>query len=99
MSTARPRGVIAAAATPVDAAFNPDLPRLLRHCRALLDGGCDAINLLGTTAEASSFSAGPRLAVMPALAASGLPLARFMVGAGVCSLEETATLTRAACAM
>ena len=99
MPSARPRGVIAATATPVDAAFRPDLPRLVRHCRALLDGGCDAINLLGTTGEATSFSVTQRLEVMEAIADSGLPLARFMVGTGVCSLEETVTLTRAACEM
>ncbi len=99
MAPARPRGVIAATATPVDAAFGPDLPRLLRHCRALLDGGCDAINLLGTTGEATSFGVEQRLLVMQAIASNGLPLRRFMVGTGVCSLEETTTLTRAACAM
>src|SRR5918912_833501 len=99
MAPARPRGVIAATATPVDAAFRPDLPRLLRHCRTLLDGGCDAINLLGTTGEATSFSVDQRLDVMKAVAASGLPPQRFMVGTGVCALEETATLTRAACAL
>ena len=55
MAPSRPRGVIAATATPIDADFRPDLARLLAHCRALLDGGCDAINLLGTTGEATAF--------------------------------------------
>jgi 4-hydroxy-tetrahydrodipicolinate synthase len=95
----RPRGVIAATATPVDAAHAPDLPRLVRHCRALLDGGCDAINLLGTTGEATSFGVAQRLAVMKGIADAGLPLDRFMVGTGVCALDETVTLTRAACAL
>ena len=95
--SARPRGVIAAAATPVDAGYAPDLPRLLRHCRALLDNGCDAINLLGTTGEATAFSVEQRLAVMRAVAEGGLPLARFMVGTGVCALDDTVRLTRAAC--
>ena len=93
----RPRGVIAATATPVDADYRPDLPRLLRHCRALLDGGCDAINLLGTTGEATAFSVEQRLAVMRAVAEAGLPLERFMVGTGVSALEDTVRLTRAAC--
>lgn len=95
--SARPRGVIAATATPVDAGFAPDLPRLLGHCRALLEGGCDAINLLGTTGEATAFSVEQRIAVMRAVAEAGLPLARFMVGTGVCALEDTVRLTRAAC--
>ncbi|HEY2561541.1 MAG TPA: dihydrodipicolinate synthase family protein [Caldimonas sp.] len=97
MTLPRPRGVIAATATPVDADFRPDLGRLLRHCRALLDGGCDAINLLGTTGEATAFSVEQRLAVMRSVAEDGLPLDRFMVGTGVPALDETVRLTRAAC--
>ena len=93
----RPRGVIAATATPVDAGYAPDLPRLLRHCRALFDSGCDAINLLGTTGEATAFGVEQRLVVMRAVAAGGLPLARFMVGTGVSALDDTVRLTRAAC--
>ena len=95
--SARPCGVIAATATPVDGAFVPDLSRLLRHCRALLEGGCNAIALLGTTGEATAFSVEQRVAVMRAVAEAGLPLGRFMVGTGVCALEDTARLTRAAC--
>jgi len=97
MTTPRPRGVIAATATPVHADFTPDLPRLLAHCRALLENGCDAINLLGTTGEATAFSVEQRCAVMRGVAESGLPLERFMVGTGVCALEESVRLTRAAC--
>ena len=93
----RIRGVVAATATPVNADFSPDAARLVSHLWALLDGGCDAINLLGTTGEATSFSIGQRLALMHAVAAPGLPLDRFMVGTGVCALEETVQLTRAAC--
>jgi 4-hydroxy-tetrahydrodipicolinate synthase len=93
----RPRGVIAATATPVDAGFAPDTARLVAHCRTLLDTGCDAINLLGTTGEATSFGVAQRIGVMRAIARSGLPLARFMVGTGVCALDETVALTRAAC--
>jgi 4-hydroxy-tetrahydrodipicolinate synthase len=75
----------------------PDLPRLLAHCRALLDEGCDAINLLGTTGEATAFSVEQRLDVMRAVAEGGLPLDRFMVGTGVPALDDTVRLTRAAC--
>ena len=96
-SSSRPRGVIAATATPIDAEQQADLPRLLRHCRALLDDGCDAINLLGTTGEATSFGIEQRLAVMRGVAESGLPLDRFMVGTGLPALDDTVRLTRAAC--
>jgi 4-hydroxy-tetrahydrodipicolinate synthase len=99
MASPRLRGVIAATATPLLPDDSPDLPRLLAHCRALLEGGCDAINLLGTTGEATAFSIEQRLAVMQTVAASGLPLARFMVGTGVSSLDETVRLTQAAAEM
>lgn len=89
-------GVIAAAATPVQADGSPDPQRLLPHLRHLLANGCDAINLLGTTGEANSFSTRQRLAVMQAVKNGGLPMDRFMVGTGVCSLDETALLTQAA---
>nr|HET7858344.1 dihydrodipicolinate synthase family protein [Caldimonas sp.] len=97
MTFSRLRGVIAATATPVDGQFRPDLGRLVRHCRALLDGGCDAINLLGTTGEATAFGVEQRIAVMRAIAEAGLPLDRFMVGTGVPALDETVLLTRTAC--
>jgi len=96
MNKPRLRGVIAATATPLHPDFTPDLPRLVKHCRALLDDGCDAINLLGTTGEATAFSVAQRLAVMRSIGAAGLPLSRFMVGTGVCALEDTVQLTRAA---
>lgn len=95
-TTTRPRGVIAATATPLHADFTPDLPRLATHCRTLLDSGCDAINLLGTTGEATAFSTEQRLTVMRSIADAGLPLNRFMVGTGVCALDDMVQLTRAA---
>jgi 4-hydroxy-tetrahydrodipicolinate synthase len=90
------RGVIAATATPVGPDFSPDAARLVGHLRHLLENGCDAINLLGTTGEANSFSARQRLALMHAVKEAGLPMGRMMVGTGVCSLDETVTLTQAA---
>ncbi len=96
-SSSRLRGVIAAVATPLGAGFVPDVGRLARHCRALLDDGCDGINLLGTTGEATAFSVEQRLAVMKGIVDAGLPMARFMVGTGVCALDDSVRLTRAAC--
>lgn len=96
MTSSKLRGVIAATATPVHPDFSPDTVRLAPHLRKLLEGGCDAINLLGTTGEANSFSLRQRLAIMQSVKDAGLPLDRFMVGTGVCSLHETCTLTQAA---
>ncbi|RWF15117.1 MAG: dihydrodipicolinate synthase family protein, partial [Mesorhizobium sp.] len=71
----RLQGVIAATPTPLNADLTIDTGRLIAHCRWLLgEGGCDGINLLGTTGEATSFSVEQRVAAMRAVAASGLPL-------------------------
>lgn len=90
------RGVIAAVPTPVSPDYVPDAARLVAHCRKLLSNGCDGINLLGTTGEANSFAVAQRLQVMRDVAASGLPMSKFMVGTGVCSLAESVQLTQAA---
>ena len=90
-------GVFAAAATPLTAEFAIDHDKLVAHCGWLLgDGGCDGVNLLGTTGEATSFSVEQRIAAMGAVAASGLPLGRFMVGTGAAALGDSVRLTREA---
>ncbi|MGK9230042.1 dihydrodipicolinate synthase family protein [Inquilinus limosus] len=90
-------GVIAAAATPLRDDLSIDHGRLVAHCRWLLgDGGCDGVNLLGTTGEATSFSVEQRLAAMRAVAEAGLPMDRFMVGTGASALEDAVRLTLAA---
>ena len=94
------KGVIAAAATPVKDDLTIDLDHLVRHCAWLLeDGGCDGVNLLGTTGEATSFSAEQRIAAMRAVAASGLPLSRFMVGTGAAAFDDACRLTSEAKAL
>ncbi|WP_342238952.1 dihydrodipicolinate synthase family protein [Inquilinus sp. OTU3971] len=93
-------GVIAAAATPLRDDLSIDHERLVMHCRWLLgDGGCDAINLLGTTGEATSFSVEQRLAAMRAVAEAGLPMHRFMVGTGASALADAVRLTAEAKAL
>ncbi|HVJ53524.1 MAG TPA: dihydrodipicolinate synthase family protein [Aliidongia sp.] len=92
----RVKGIIAAAATPLHADFTIDHDKLVGHCRRLLDRGCNGINLLGTTGEATSFSVAERLAAMQAVAKSGLPLDRFLVGTGAAALADAVALTGAA---
>jgi len=88
-------GVIAAVATPVSAAFEPDLARFVRLAQFLLSHGCDGLNILGTTGEATSLSRDQRVAVMQAAAAS-LDRRRLMVGTGAASLADAIHLTRTA---
>src|SRR3970040_1231332 len=87
-------GVIAAIATPIDAAGSPDTARATRLARHLLDNGCDGLNVLGTTGEATSFSLDERKRVMSAYAQAGLPLDRLMVGTGAAAIADAVALTR-----
>jgi 4-hydroxy-tetrahydrodipicolinate synthase len=95
MTTAKPlHGVIAAVATAVDQTGEPDSARSTTLARFLLDNGCDGLNVLGTTGEATSFALDQRKRVMSAYAASGLPLDRMMVGTGAAALADAIALTR-----
>src|SRR6201998_554174 len=87
-------GVIAAIATAVDPKGEPDTARSTALARFLLDNGCDGLNVLGTTGEATSFSLDQRRRVMSAYADSGLPLDRMMVGTGAAALADAVALTR-----
>ena len=87
-------GVIAAVATAVDEAGAPDATRSTKLARFLLDTGCDGLNVLGTTGEATSFSLDQRKAVMTAYKAAGLPMDRLMVGTGAAATADAVALTR-----
>jgi 4-hydroxy-tetrahydrodipicolinate synthase len=87
-------GVIAAIATAVDPKGEPDCARSTALARFLLDNGCDGLNVLGTTGEATSFSLTQRQHVMGAYRDAGLPMDRLMVGAGAAALADAVALTR-----
>ena len=94
MSKATLRGVIAAIATPVDERGEPDTARAVKLAKFLLDGGCDGLNVLGTTGEATSFSLEQRKRVMSAYKEAGLPGERLMVGTGAAAVADAVALTR-----
>ena len=87
-------GVIAAVATPIDESGAPDLKRAVNLARYLLDNGCDGLNVLGTTGEATSFSLDERKGVMDAYKTNGLPLHLLMVGTGAAAVSDAVALTR-----
>ena len=91
-------GVIAAAATPLTADLQPDLDRFVALGSWLLENGCDALNICGTTGEATSFTRDQRMAIMSAAAAS-LPRDRMMVGTGAASVGDALALTEHAAAL
>src|SRR3954453_5153660 len=94
MTSSKLQGVIAAIATTVDAAGEPDCARSTALARFLLANGCDGLNVLGTTGEATSFSLDQRKRVMTSYREAGLPMARLMVGTGAAALDDAIALTR-----
>jgi 4-hydroxy-tetrahydrodipicolinate synthase len=87
-------GVIAAIATAVDDNNEPDTARSTKLAKFLLANGCDGLNVLGTTGEATSFSLEQRKRVMTAYRDAGVPLDRLMVGTGAASVADAVALTR-----
>jgi 4-hydroxy-tetrahydrodipicolinate synthase len=87
-------GVIAAVATPVAEDGSPDTARATKLALFLLDNGCDGLNVLGTTGEATSFSLEERKRVMTAYRDARLPLDRLMVGTGAAATADAVALTR-----
>jgi len=94
MSQATLSGVIAAIATPIEEGGAPDIKRATKLARFLLDNGCDGLNVLGTTGEATSFAREERMAVMSAYKQDGLPMQRLMVGTGAAAVADAVALTR-----
>jgi 4-hydroxy-tetrahydrodipicolinate synthase len=94
MTTTRLRGVIAAIATAVADDGTPDKARSLKLARFLLDNGCDGLNVLGTTGEATSFSLAERQGLMSAYREAGLPMDRLMVGTGAAAVSDAVALTK-----
>jgi len=89
-------GVFAAVLTRLGADGAPDASATARHCRWLLENGCDGLSVLGTTGEANSFTVDERLALLDGLAEAGIPGETLMPGVGCCALPDTITLTRRA---
>ena len=92
-------GVIAAVATPIDESGAPDLKRATDLAKYLLGHGCDGLNVLGSTGEATSFSLEERKAVMDAYKKNGVPMERLMVGTGAASVSDAIALTRHAASL
>src|SRR5258708_2993938 len=94
MSNSKLRGVIAAVATPINEDGSPDVARATKLARYLVDDGCDGLNVLGTTGEATSFSLDDRKPLISPYPAARLPPDRMMAGPGAAAPAEAVALTR-----
>lgn len=91
-------GVMAAGLTAFNDDLTIDVQTTLAHTKWLLANGCDGVLLFGTTGEGNSLSLKERLDFLDALAASGVPMDKMMIGTGCCALPDTVELTQAALA-
>ena len=91
--TDRIRGVLAPVLTPFKPNLEPDLPRLIAHCRWLIANQV-GLALFGTNSEAASLSVDERIHLTDAIIEAGIPAARLMPGTGGCSLTDAVRLTR-----
>lgn len=89
-------GVFAAVLTRLGTDGAPDSEATARHCRWLLEAGCDGLSVLGTTGEANSFTVDERLALLDGLVEAGIPAETLMPGVGCCALPDTIALARRA---
>lgn len=96
LTPALPRGVFAAALTPMDGDLYPDHGAFAAHCRRLLAAGCHGLAVFGTTGEANSLSVDERLAALEALIEEGVPAEALLPGTGSSALTDTVRLSRAA---
>src|SRR6516162_6912674 len=99
MDGSKLEGVIAAIATAVGGDGAPNSSRSTALARYLLGNGCDGLNVLGTTGEATSFSLDQRMTLMSAYRDAGLPMDRLMVGTGAAAVADAIALTRHADAL
>jgi 4-hydroxy-tetrahydrodipicolinate synthase len=90
----RLKGVIAAIPTSITETGEIDATTFMKLAQYLLANGCDGLNVLGTTGEATSFSLAQRMALMSAVKAQGLPMNRLMVGTGAAAVADAVALTR-----
>ncbi|MFO1061393.1 MAG: dihydrodipicolinate synthase family protein [Dongiaceae bacterium] len=86
--------LIAAMATPLDAALRPDADLLLQRCRALIAEGCDGVALFGTTGEGPHLTVEHRQQALQALVEGGLPPSRLVVSASALALPDAVALGR-----
>ena len=86
--------LLAAMATPLDAALRPDADLLLQRCRALIAEGCDGIALFGTTGEGPHLAVEHRQQALQALVEGGLPPSRLVVSASALALPDAVALGR-----
>lgn len=96
MTTTNIKGVIPAVPTPVSSKGEPDTGRLIEFGSSLLAEGANALNITGTTGEATSLSREQRHQIISDLGKSSIDKSRLMVGTGAAAVADAVALSRTA---
>jgi 4-hydroxy-tetrahydrodipicolinate synthase len=94
MTKALLKGIIAPVVTAFSNQGAIDANRSTIHCHWLLQHGCDALVVFGTTSEANSLSLVERKSLLEAIVDSGIAPAQLLVGTGSCALPDAVDLTK-----
>ncbi len=94
-STEQGRGIIAPILTP----FNDDLSiatdLYAAHAQRMLDEGCVGLTAFDITGEAASVGKDERINTLWSVTQAGIDPSKILAGTGLCTISETADLTRA----
>lgn len=88
------RGIYAAPLMPMRDDLSADLEKYIAHCKSLLDAGCQGLMPIGSTGEAHSFTVDERFEMMDALADSGLPMAKMLIGTSALAFPDAIRLVK-----
>lgn len=93
MAISQITGVVPAVPTPVSNSGEPDTDRLIEFCRKLFSDGANALNITGTTGEATSLSVSQRKKIIKAISDSDIPKPNIMFGTGAAAVADAVELS------
>ncbi|HYZ71944.1 MAG TPA: dihydrodipicolinate synthase family protein [Chthoniobacterales bacterium] len=94
METTQPSGILSPAVTAFTGQLEIDAERTVAHFQWLLNQGCDALVVFGTTSEANSLSVTERTMFLEYAVSNGIDPRRLLPGTGCCSLPDSVVLTK-----
>jgi 4-hydroxy-tetrahydrodipicolinate synthase len=94
METEQFSGVLSPAVTAFTGQLEIDAERTVAHFKWLLQKGCDALVVFGTTSEANSLSVAERTSFLEYAVSSGIDPRKLLPGTGCCSLPDSVVLSK-----
>jgi 4-hydroxy-tetrahydrodipicolinate synthase len=94
MDTTQPSGILSPAVTAFTGQLEIDAERTVAHFKWLLQQGCDALVVFGTTSEANSLSVAERTSFLEYAVSNGIDPRKLLPGTGCCSLPDSVVLSK-----